>query len=457
MRIERAIGRLRTALAQRGVTSTVAALTAVMTGRAVGSAPAELATQVCRKALGAAAASGGLTWGLLKLAGSLKGNALAGAGVAMLVAGFIVVPRLLTTETISTERAGAALTLETVTNLPASVDVEAPAGADSTRPATGAPISDGKTTEQEEPFFSGQPLSLWLKQLNDGQANQTYILGPWSVKRTQEQEEAAEAIRSIGSQSLPFLVHSLTNPDPSSVYGNAISDGKLGNAQMLEDNRWAAVLAFDALGPTAKAAVPDLAQALNSIDDWPKPKEAVMSQNDQHTFQTICDVDWHLTKDLPLALAAVEPEGWEALTEGLSSTNQRTRHFAAWALGTHHAVVPGTLDALMHVATNETDGGDDWAVFALGEIRQRPEDVVPLLINVLQSTNDRLYMAAANALGKFGPQAAGATPLLSRILNDQPANTSEPHGNHSPLTLHDVVTYALDAITNGPGDVVPAR
>ena len=36
MRIERAIGRLRTALAKRGVTSTVAALTAVMTGRAVG-------------------------------------------------------------------------------------------------------------------------------------------------------------------------------------------------------------------------------------------------------------------------------------------------------------------------------------------------------------------------------------------------------------------------------------
>src|SRR5438874_7097902 len=105
----------------------------------------------------------------------------------------------------------------------------------------------------------------------------------------------------------------------------------------MEDNRWAAVLAFDALGPKAKPAVPDLARALNSIGDWPKPNS---------------DVDWHLTRDLPLALAAVEPEGWEALTEALSSTNRRTRHFAAWALGTHHAVVPGTLDALMHVATN---------------------------------------------------------------------------------------------------------
>ncbi|HEY3855767.1 MAG TPA: sigma-70 family RNA polymerase sigma factor [Verrucomicrobiae bacterium] len=452
MRIERAIGRLRTALAKRGVTSTVTALTAVIGGRAVGAAPAELATCVCSKAFASAAASGGLTWGLLKFAGLLKGNAAVGAGAAILVAGIIVIPRLLTTETTLPEKADAPLKTETAANLPASADVEVPAEAGSARAS--AAISEVKTTVNGEPSFKGQPLSSWLKQLNDGQANHTYDLGPWSVTRTQEQEEAAEAIQSIGSRALPYLVNSLTNMDPASISGNAGGDGKPNNAQMLEENRWAAVLAFDALGSAAKPAVPVLAQALNNIGDWPKSKEGVTPQIGERDFQTISDVDWHLTKDLPIALASVQPQGWEALTQALSSTNRRTRHFAAWAIGTHHAVVPGTIDALMHAATNEAD---DFEIFALGEIHQRPEDVVPLLTNVLESKNNSLRMAAAFALGKFGTEAASATPLLSKMLNDQAADTPQSRRIPGSITLHDAVNYALGEITNGSVSGVPAQ
>ena len=95
MRIERAIDRLRAALAKRGVTSTITALTALLTGRAVGGAPAGLALQVSRAAFGAAAAASGLGWGLLRLAGWLKGHALVAAGALALVAGLVVVPQWL--------------------------------------------------------------------------------------------------------------------------------------------------------------------------------------------------------------------------------------------------------------------------------------------------------------------------------------------------------------------------
>ena len=119
MRIERAIDRLRAALAKRGVTSTITALALLLTGRAVASAPQELAARVSRAALATAAATGGLTWALLKLAGLLKGNALLTASAAVLVAGFIVVPKWLATATpapasaASTPQKPAALTAST--------------------------------------------------------------------------------------------------------------------------------------------------------------------------------------------------------------------------------------------------------------------------------------------------------------------------------------------------------
>ena len=99
MRIERAIDRLRTALAKRGVTSTITALTASLTGRAVGSAPTGLATQVSRTAFASAAAESGLGWGLLKLAGLMKGKLAVAVGGALLVASLVVVPQLLTKST----------------------------------------------------------------------------------------------------------------------------------------------------------------------------------------------------------------------------------------------------------------------------------------------------------------------------------------------------------------------
>lgn len=409
-RVGRALEKLRKFFAKHGVVSTTAIIAGAVSANSIQAAPMLLAKSVTAVAVAKGAAAGGSTLtlikGVLNLMARTKAKTALVAGVSILL-------------------------------------------------ATAATTFVVTTINQGEPSHQGQPLSALLKQLNDGQANQTYILGPWWIKRTSEQEKAAKAIRSMASNALPYLVHSLTNRDPSSVVGIAMSDERLGRAQTMEDNRWEAVLAFDALGPKAKPAVPDLAQALNSIGDWPKRDAA--SQTDQRAFQSVADIDFHLTRDLPLALAAVEPEGWEALTEALSNTNQRTRHFAAWALGARHAVVPGTLDALMHVATNEADGGDDWAIFALGEIRQQPQAVVPLLIHALESTNDALHMNAAYALGKFGPQAASATPVLSRILNEQRANTSKPPRNNGPLTLRDAVVYALAAITNDPGRVVPPR
>ena len=94
MRVERAIDRLRTALAKRGVTSTLTALAAVLAARAVGTVPAGLAAQVSRAAFATVATGGALGWGLLKLAGLIKAQAMVAAGVAVVIAGVIFVAQL---------------------------------------------------------------------------------------------------------------------------------------------------------------------------------------------------------------------------------------------------------------------------------------------------------------------------------------------------------------------------
>lgn len=95
MRVDRALDKLRVALAKHGVTSTVVVLATILAERAVTSAPAELATRVSQAAIATVAAGGGLGWCLLKLAGSIKGKLLVAAGATAVVASLLVIPQWL--------------------------------------------------------------------------------------------------------------------------------------------------------------------------------------------------------------------------------------------------------------------------------------------------------------------------------------------------------------------------
>ena len=140
MRIERAVDRLRTALAKRGVTSTITALAILLNGRAVASAPAGLGAQVSRGAFAASGAGSALGWGLLKLTGLMKGNALLAACAAVLVVGLIVVPKWLPTGTTATS---AAISAPAKANAPSPLRIAAgPAGA-----ARSTPFAASKTTD----------------------------------------------------------------------------------------------------------------------------------------------------------------------------------------------------------------------------------------------------------------------------------------------------------------------
>ncbi len=94
MRVDRALDKLRLALARRGVTSTEAALTLALTAQAVGAAPADFANRVSQAAVtgssAGAATGGGLFLSLLALVTRIPAKILVGAVMlALLVTPFI--------------------------------------------------------------------------------------------------------------------------------------------------------------------------------------------------------------------------------------------------------------------------------------------------------------------------------------------------------------------------------
>ncbi len=92
MRVERALDKLRGALAKRGVTSTAAALGVMLAEQAVAAAPAGIAGRVSSTAFAGGAAGGGHTAGLLGSLASAKTPLLVGGAAVVLLAAAILLP-----------------------------------------------------------------------------------------------------------------------------------------------------------------------------------------------------------------------------------------------------------------------------------------------------------------------------------------------------------------------------
>ncbi|MDB6016392.1 MAG: repeat protein [Pedosphaera sp.] len=261
------------------------------------------------------------------------------------------------------------------------------------------------------PMYQGRSLRSWLAQLDDGQHDNGLMWESWTEvirRRTAKQNAAAEAIRQMGTNSLPYLVQALTSRD---------SDQKIKIMLLLKKQSWIkvdistaeemrrpAALALDILGPAAEPYVPQLTDAL-----W--DKTSVMGGG-------------HTSKAAAIALGAVGPEGWAVLRESLTRSNFSTI-YGTWALGSRRVTEPGAVEALLAVVTNNINANGSekaLAAWSLGEIGQESERVVPVLIAALQSPDNDLRWSAADSLGKFGTNAQSSVPALVKALQDPNAS-----------------------------------
>jgi RNA polymerase sigma factor (sigma-70 family) len=102
--------------------------------------------------------------------------------------------------------------------------------------------------------------------------------------------------------------------------------------------------------------------------------------------------------------------------------SESSKAYAARSLGmigpAAEAAVPYLLDSVTNTdAADPRDLQRFSAVEALGQIHADSETVVPALIPLVHSTNKGVAIVTVEALGKFGPSARDAIPVLLQVTN----------------------------------------
>jgi len=171
--------------------------------------------------------------------------------------------------------------------------------------------------------------------------------------------------------------------------------------------RFRALEVIAALGPSAKAALPELRAALVDPDPANRGEAAV-------------------------ALAALGPEASSAVAElqavlADEDGPPQVRYAAAYALG---SIGPASRPAIewLHALSESPDElmatVATWAVLKIApEDRAVCERAVPLLERALSAESELARLEAAVALGDLGAMAATAAPTLELVARDDPSRT----------------------------------
>ncbi len=241
-----------------------------------------------------------------------------------------------------------------------------------------------------EPRYQNRRISGWMEQLDNDQPTFSSELRwmPWQteLRSSPKQAAAVQAVQAMGTNAVPYLMAELETTNLSRL------ERWMGRseAQLASRHRRAA-LALDALGPACKPWIPELNRLLHANG---------------------------CTKEAAVALAAIGPDGWEVLTKALSDDGD-TVVCSLWALGSHRAAVPGTIEALLMTnARNKPLSVDIVSLWALEEIQPDHEQLVPLLVAGLKADRPDVKWGSAVLLGRLGRKASSAVPALMALLQD---------------------------------------
>lgn len=317
--------------------------------------------------------------------------------------------------------------------------------------------------EPPEPSFKGKPLSYWLTGYDPVQ---------FQTGHAPRSAEADGAIQQMGTNCIPRLLRMLQRHDsPFKAKVRALLDRqKLFSVPFLKPNQdVVAYYALCALGATASNAVPELIR-IYATDSSPEVQQYIIGI---------------LGKIGPGAGAAIP-----MLLRATSHTNYNVSIQAIWALGEIHADAEKVAPALMkflkgpdlyqqalamqslgRFGTNAqmavpvlvellrkeiaAPSGTSWqnmtmmgvtsrietdtneflctnAVCALGAIHVDPDDVVPILVTFLNSTNIRFQADSVRSLSAFGTNARSALPALVERLRRYRAHHGEKLADFGP-------------------------
>ncbi len=235
---------------------------------------------------------------------------------------------------------------------------------------------------QNEPVYQGKTLSQWLEK------QQFQLQGP-----------EGDAVRQMGSNAAPFLVKWIQYQTPAwrrqfslfwlRQFGHILEDPR--NLRRL--NSW---FAFEALGPQARTAVPELTRLLNS------PKFS------------------YLHDSIVQALGCLGDDAFPTLLAALKEQERRERATVALVIARESfgTIRAKAVPVLVQCLSDRAGRTAECAAIALGRMHLEPTAVVPALIHSLGDSRETVRLAAIMSLGKFGEEARPAVPALLPFLAD---------------------------------------
>ncbi len=212
--------------------------------------------------------------------------------------------------------------------------------------------------------------------------------------------DCRDVLVEMGEIAVPYLISSLSHPDPEMKSRVAFTLG------MLEGK--------------AAPAVPRLIQLLSEKEGYVRSNAA-----------------FALGKIGPSSVAAVP-----TLRNVLHHPESYVRSSAAEALGAIGEKAAEAVPSLIQALSDESQEVRISAAYALGHMREKAEAAVPYLAKGLTAENANVRSSVVSALGMIGPKAILALPWLNKALNDESSTVRE----NAVVALGQLGPEALPAI-----------
>ncbi|HSH16827.1 MAG TPA: HEAT repeat domain-containing protein [Verrucomicrobiae bacterium] len=279
------------------------------------------------------------------------------------------------------------------------------------------------TAGEREPTYEGRPLSEWISIYGEN------VLNRGSGFHDKEQDAAANAIRAIGTNGLPFLIKWIAY-DPGTLrlhvwtredtFANWLRGRSIVHQWLFGGSAraYSSQSAFEVLGDQAIPAIPKLHRIA-----------CTAGRSETQMAAVTC-------------LFNIGPAATAALTNVLTTTGIvgepyiRTR---LRQLGANSApFVPILVEQLKHGSLDSAFDSADM----LGALKLNPEEVIPALIERLADPHPEIRAAAASSLARFGAQAINALPALNQLETDPERRVS--------AAASDAITAITGVALEGP-------
>jgi HEAT repeat protein len=232
-----------------------------------------------------------------------------------------------------------------------------------------------------EPRYEGETLSYWMAHWYRGTYGSQALVDA----------SALAAVREIGTNGLPYYIAWMGKPMRRSISTDYASR---------------ALRAFEVLGPTAKPAIPALIGMLGKGGNLPAVALAYIGRDSIPALTNFLATN--AFSNVPRRNPRIPP--WMA---------ERNVIEAFEYMGTNAESAIPCLIRCLQDGKHRSQTDVSAALAAVG--RNRPDWVVPVLVEALANTNGFSRACAADALSTFQGQATSAVPFLHLVCQDQDA------------------------------------